>query len=576
MIAACCLAPDFDAITDGDQAFIGEKGVTLSGGQKARVALARVCYRCTIDPAVPLVLLDDPLSAVDAHVASALYIQCFAPKTGLLCKTARILVTNHVWASQLADKVVLLAGGAVAFSGTAAEFARSDRPEAVAAISAWQQVKADVDAAIGQAPRGSSMEGTAVSGDAAMASPDEKKEEKKEVKLGDKAGASLMSLEDRQVGSISLRVLRRWAAVAACGWVIQCLAFSMERVTYSSTDWWLSRWASSGDGDGSSTAGAAEAPFGIELKGRDSHFFLKWYASLAAVNAVVVFCRTLMSARNFVVTARSIFAGTLSSVLRAPLSFFETTPHGRITNRFSFDTDILDIGLYLKMSNFLSSLFWGSNALVLLILISPLCAIGLVVALGLFFRICESSTALIFPLFFSLRCPSPGVLGSLKTAAAIAGNWYRHSSRELQRLDAATRSPIQSLFSECLDGVSYIRSFNMTGRFEEEQFRHIDVSNRAIWSFQSANRWLIVRTELLGAAVTAVVGITLWFARDSLDAGYAGLAMVWALNLTVTFGFMVRDGPLQPCRLNVLLIVPLPPQSACNTLPPQGRRPSLG
>ena len=209
----------------------------------------------------------------------------------------------------------------------------------------------------------------------------------------------------------------------------------------------------------------------------------------------MVFFRTRIAARNFIVTATQLFSAMLSSVLRAPLSFFETTPHGRITNRFSFDTDILDIGLYLKMSNFLSSIFWGTNALVLLTWISPLAAIGLALAIGLFTKV---------------------------------WNWYRCSSRELQRLDGATRSPIQSLFAECLDGAATIRAFGNSNLFGERQFAHIDLSNRAIWSFQSANRWLGVRTEFLGAICALAMGVTIWLTREDLDGGYAGLALVWA------------------------------------------------
>lgn len=462
-------------------------------------------------------LLDDPLSAVDAHVANALFRQCLAPGTGLLARhgVACVLVTNHVWVARLAGQVLLLSDGTVSFNGTAAEFAASELPEAAAAMAAWKTVQEEVSSAISNNSAGGDV-GTKNStpeipskcndgsGGASV--------EEQALQLGAQAGQTLMTVEDRSVGQIDLAVLKRYVTIALLGWVLQLVFFVLERLTYSATDWWLSRWAQNAGADAGETEHSVVS-FGSH---RDSGWYLRWYGVLAMINAAVVFVRTRIAAKNFVVSAKVLFTDMLRAVLRAPLEFFETTPHGRITNRFSFDTDICDIGLYLKMSNALSSIFWGLNAIGVLVVVSPLCAIGLAVILGMFVRV---------------------------------WNWYRCSSRELQRLDAAARSPIQALFSEAIDGALYIRAFGQAETFASQQARHLDVSLRAIWSFQSANRWLTVRTELMGGLVMVAVGGTIWLTRSNLDGGYAGLALVWALNLTVTFGFMIRDGTEAESRM---------------------------
>ncbi|KAF5828549.1 hypothetical protein DUNSADRAFT_17458 [Dunaliella salina] len=110
VLAACALAHDLELLSAGDSTEIGEKGVNLSGGQKHRVALARAAYA-----AADLYLLDDPLSAVDAHVGRHLFDECIC---GLLGNRTRILVTHQLQYLPSADKVVVMADGQISEMGT--------------------------------------------------------------------------------------------------------------------------------------------------------------------------------------------------------------------------------------------------------------------------------------------------------------------------------------------------------------------------------------------------------------------------------------------------------------------------
>ena len=109
VLDACALRPDLASWPAGDETEIGEKGVTLSGGQRARVALARAVYA-----KADVILLDDPLSAVDAHVGAHLWDSCLC---GVLAGTTRILVTHQVQFAGRADVVVVVNGGAVVAAG---------------------------------------------------------------------------------------------------------------------------------------------------------------------------------------------------------------------------------------------------------------------------------------------------------------------------------------------------------------------------------------------------------------------------------------------------------------------------
>ncbi|KAJ1726216.1 hypothetical protein LPJ61_005341, partial [Coemansia biformis] len=115
VVSACALGPDMEMLPAGDQTEIGEKGINLSGGQKARVSLVRAIYA-----RADTYLLDDPLAAVDAHVSKHIFTQVLGPQ-GLLKTRARILVTNAVQYLSSADNTVMLHDGKVAGHGPFAE-----------------------------------------------------------------------------------------------------------------------------------------------------------------------------------------------------------------------------------------------------------------------------------------------------------------------------------------------------------------------------------------------------------------------------------------------------------------------
>ncbi|KAJ2357758.1 hypothetical protein H4S02_012479, partial [Coemansia sp. RSA 2611] len=112
VVDACALRPDLEMLTAGDMTEIGEKGINLSGGQKARVSLARAVYS-----RADVYILDDPLSAVDAHVARHLFDQVLGP-VGLLKSRCRIHATNAIQFIGKCDSVLMLQDGLVAESGT--------------------------------------------------------------------------------------------------------------------------------------------------------------------------------------------------------------------------------------------------------------------------------------------------------------------------------------------------------------------------------------------------------------------------------------------------------------------------
>jgi ATP-binding cassette, subfamily C (CFTR/MRP), member 1 len=112
VILACALKPDIDMLPGGDQTEIGEKGINLSGGQKQRVALARAVYSNA-----DIYLLDDPLSAVDAHVGKHIFDNVVGPN-GMLAGKTRFLVTHGVSFLPFMDEILVMLDGEISESGS--------------------------------------------------------------------------------------------------------------------------------------------------------------------------------------------------------------------------------------------------------------------------------------------------------------------------------------------------------------------------------------------------------------------------------------------------------------------------
>lgn len=113
---------DFEQLTNGDKTVVGERGASLSGGQKARISLARAVYK-----SASIYLLDDPLSAVDAHVGKHLFDEVIGPKGCLASHNAtRLLVTHQVHFLKEADLILIMEHGKIVRQGTYTELANSN------------------------------------------------------------------------------------------------------------------------------------------------------------------------------------------------------------------------------------------------------------------------------------------------------------------------------------------------------------------------------------------------------------------------------------------------------------------
>lgn len=479
VLDACALRQDLASLPQGDATMIGDRGINLSGGQKQRVALARaVCANPDI------YILDDVLSALDAHVANHICTKLFLGP--LLQGKTILLVTHSRRALQNANHIIAIGDAkTIAFSGKYEDFRNSGFMDALEEQGDEQR---PVHAGGADAPG---------SGD----TPGEKTADRKEggVVKGDKPKSATApkpaggQQDERASGAVSWRVYK--AYVSACGGVIPVgfflLTVALSEGSKNMTDAWLTKWSNSGG----AASGAAV-------------YALCAFVSLCGGMAYVI-------TRVFVGQAgsRRLHEQCVRSLLRAKMTFFDLTPNGQILNRLAEDTNILDYNLPQTMAANLVW-FWRSAAIVV---------VCMLVGWYLIF--------LIVPMFYLY---------------SRLARRYLPATRDLRRLDAAGRSPIFSHFSETMAGVSTVRAMQQEGRMFDTKVFRLESQMEAYYLSNTAARWLSLRlqfngTILVGAVATLGIAASDPSLQTHLSAGVVGLAITYALKLTDTLNQVNRE-----------------------------------
>ncbi|XP_077981986.1 ATP-binding cassette sub-family C member 9-like [Glandiceps talaboti] len=494
VIKVCALRPDIDTMPAGDMTEIGEKGINLSGGQKQRVSVARALYSHA-----PIVMLDDPLSALDVHVGTHLMQQGIM---AFLMKENRtvLLVTHHIQYLQYADKVIVMANGQIVKQGDRDDIEKHD-PELLLDI----QRKMHLDSKTGEEPKSGYMMGGCMEHEETQPAKLDMVEKRTE---NDITG-SLIEKEERERGSVSWRIYQAYAKAIKYPWVVLILLLFLAQTTvFILNNFWLSAWSESGADIGNKSQ---------EEVNEELYFYLGGYAALSfsyigtatVTNSLYVICCLYGAKRMHIALIRNI--------THLPMRFFDTTPIGRILNRLSNDTHLIDQRLWLSMQSLLNSSLQCISALVVNTIVLPV---------------------------FMLIAPI------LLVIYVIVMKIYITSSRELKRLDSITMSPVLAHFSETLGGLSTIRVFRDERRFVKRILKLVDVNNLVQLYLQTSDRWLAVRLELLGTAVILISGVSslLTCVFSDLEPSLVGLSLTYALSMSgflTSFAVNAGDCELQ-------------------------------
>ena len=464
------LEADLEILPARDMTMIGERGVTLSGGQKQRVSIARAVYA-----AADVYLLDDPLSAVDNHVGAALFEQVLGA-SGVLRKSTRLLVTNALQYLPKADKIVVLEKGKVAEIGTYDELMRKGLDFAnLMAAHGIEDEGEDADGKRASTDGRKSM-------DAGRKSVDGRKpmaEEKPKGPPGAKKD-NMSAEEERSVGNVGSRVYLALFNATGTKMSIPLVAFlfTMEYGSKAFLDYWLSWWAA-------------------DHWGWESNQYLGIYFAIFLFNGIAIFLRSIVLYFFLVRAAKNMHDQLLNRVIKFPMSFFDTTPSGRVINRFSRDTETIDTILPGIIIQFLGCI---TSIVTTLAIVS--------VATGWF------TLALPFIMFVYIALQ----------------RFYIPACRELQRIESISRSPIYSGLGEAVNGVETIRAFRQEAHFINLADGLIQHNADAFVTQKLAAAWLTTRLRFLGTVIVACTAFLV--IQGKVGAGVAGLCLVYALDVT--------------------------------------------
>ncbi|KAL2236392.1 ABC transporter C family member 5-like [Sesamum indicum] len=495
VIHACSLKKDLELFSHGDQTIIGDRGINLSGGQKQRVQLARALYHDA-----DIYLLDDPFSAVDAHTGSELFKEYIM--TALATKTV-VFVTHQVEFLPAADLILVLKEGRIIQSGKYDELLQAGTDfnalvcahhEAIEAMDFCNQAPEDSDK---NDPPDSSVPtikcdsiGKDIDSTASEVQQGASTSEQKAIKEKKKAKRSrrkqLVQEEERERGRVGWKVYWSYMTAAYKGLLIPCiiLAQTLFQLLQIASSWWMA-WANP------QTTG--------EKPRTNSMVLLVVYMVLAFGSSWFIFVRAVLVATFGLAAAQKLFMKMLRTVFRAPMSFFDSTPAGRILNRVSIDQSVVDLDIPFRLGGFAST------------------TIQLLGIVGVMTQVTWQILLLVVPM-------------------AIACLWmqkyYMASSRELVRIVSIQKSPVIHLFAESIAGAATIRGFGQEKRFMKRNLYLLDCFARPFFCSLAAIEWLCLRMELLSTFVFAFCMILLVsFPHGTIDPSMAGLAVTYGLNL---------------------------------------------
>ena len=482
IIRKCCLEPDLLLLKDGDLTEIGERGMTISGGQKQRLSLARALYSDA-----DIYLLDDPLSAVDQQVGRILFEDCICE---YLAKKCVVFVTHQIQHFNRCQNIIFMKDGTIAETGAfnelvanGLEFANFVNSYIEPTDIEHKHMGYEDDASRSREMKRSrniSMQG--------------------EIQNGEHENQAHVQLktETSSFRSIPLRVylgyFESMGGVRVFAGVL--FMFVLAEVVKVVAEFWLAHWIRVSNLDKAA---------GVLVK---QTYYVSVYCAMIGSLFILGFLRALCLYTATLRVAKNVHSRVYANVIQAPMSFFDTTPIGQLLNRFSSDISVLDEKL--------------SESIVYVMLLG--CQI-VGILLIIFYM---------FPQFICVLIPLAYAYNRIQRE-------FRFCSRDLRRLELAARTPTYSLLGETLLGLASVRAFRRGSAFEREMENRMQLTLRAGYSFWVASRWLGIRLDMISCIVILFTGVFSVMSKGTVSDNVIGLLLMYSLSLAVNLEFAVRN-----------------------------------
>ncbi|KAJ8954554.1 hypothetical protein NQ318_000788 [Aromia moschata] len=492
VVRVCALQRDFALFPYGDRTLVGARGVTLSGGQRARINLARAIYK-----EADIYLLDDPLSAVDTRVGKQLFDECIC---GYLKHKCVVLVTHQLQYLRNVNTIYLLSGGKVETSGSYSELKNSDS-EFTKLLEDSKEEEEEANRRLSQVNGG-----------------EENDEEK---------GTPTQEKEERGSGTIAGRVYKSYLRAGGnwCKTAALVVAFIISQITASSTDYFVSIWSNVEQWKSENQLKLQNATdinnVTLEadiISGRSLQSFLNEYLT---ENAAIIIYSCLVFITVILTVTRSIsffrFCMTASTrlhnrmfdkIVNAPMIFFNTNPPGRILNRFSKDIGSVDETLPLTI---VDTMQIGLTVAAISLVIGSLNPWIILL------------TVIILIIFYLIR------------------RVFLATSRDVKRVEGVTRSPIYTHLTASLQGLTTIRAFGAQEILTFEFDNYQDQYSSAYYMFLGANRTFGFWLDFICVIYIALVTVSILFVENEMFGGNVGLALTQSMGLTGMFQWGMRQ-----------------------------------
>ncbi|XBH97533.1 hypothetical protein VPH35_127189 [Triticum aestivum] len=460
----CSLVKDLEMLPYGDCTQIGERGVNLSGGQKQRVQLARALYQNA-----DIYLLDDPFSAVDAHTATSLFNEYVM---SALSEKTVLLVTHQVDFLPIFDSILFMSHGEVIRSAPYQDLL-ADCEEFKDLVSAHKDTIGVSDVSNNITTRRSKevsvKETDGIHTESVKPSPADQLIKKEERETGD-AGVKPYMLYLRQNKGLlyfSLSMISHTFFVA--GQILQ--------------NWWM--------------AANVQNPHVSALK------LISMYIIIGLCTMFFLLSRYLLVVVLGIQTSRSLFSQLLNSLFHAPMSFFDSTPLGRVLSRVSSDLSIIDLDFPFAFALSLGgSLIAYSNLGVLVVITWQVLFIAVpMIVLAIWLQ-----------------------------------RYYLASAKELMRINGTTKSALANHLGESISGAITIRAFEEEDRFFAKNLDLVDRNASPYFYNFAATEWLIQRLEIMSAAVLSFSAFVMaLLPQGTFSPGFVGMALSYGLSLNIMF-----------------------------------------
>lgn len=491
----CQLVSDLRELAASDMTEIGERGVNVSGGQKQRIAFARAVYSGR-----EIVLMDDPLSAVDSHVCVALFEDCIM---GALAGRTRVLVTHQVQFLPYADRIVVVDNCEVAFDGTYEELqnstvdvARMINEQSPVTNRNIQNDNEQFDATPGS---DAAVAASPMSGEDSNVKKQPKKEKRSratELPAPNQEELKSLMTTERQSQGVNLAVYGWYFKIQHPFVVLMIImSFSVWRGVNIIADLMVSWWSSH-------TKVIGHTPTDDQ--------YLQWYGIFIALTGITIALRQVPFVQAKLNAAKASNSRMVRSLLHAPTAFFDTTPTGRVISRFSKDMEQMDLSIPEAMNSFYNLIFQILGAYGLMIYAATYLVAVIVVLLLLLMAVYR---------------------------------YYSTTNRAQKSLEATNRSPMTSVLNETLGGLPTIRAYDMVDNFTAKHALKLKHSVRAVYSWRVSQRWFSVRMDVISSTVVLattliICGVLVSSSDRAATAPVVSLAITYSVAIATAFGFL--------------------------------------